>query len=311
MRVTSHSFTVSLTDQLNRLASQQYRLQNQAATGRRIHAPEDDPGAVRRAMELTAESGALQQFRTNISTLQERASASLDALKAVKTISDRANEIATLADGTRSPADLRIYATEVTQLIQQAAQVLNSTHRGQALFGGTATNQPPFVVTTDADGRVTAVSYRGNATVTEAEVASGVAVTVDAPGANNTGTGPRGVVSDSRTGADFFQHLISLQNHLLAADTDAIAETDRPALRQDEDNLLYHIAQNGAVQSRLEVAAAAADTRSLSVEQMFSREADADLADTLVQFNQVQYAYQAALQSSAAILGRSLLDYLR
>jgi len=311
MRVTGYSFTLSLTDQLNQLAAQQYRLQNQAATGRRIHAPEDDPGAVRRALELSSDARAVQQYQSNIANLRERAAASLDALKAVKAISDRAGEIATLADGTRSPQDLRLYATEVTQLIQQAAQVLNAKHRGQALFGGTRTEQSPFVVATDADGRVTAVTYQGNAAVTEVDVDAGVAVSVDVPGANDTGSGPRGLASDSRAGADLFGHLIALQNHLLAADTQAIADTDRAALRRDEDNLLYHIAQNGALQSRLEVAASSADTRLLSVEQMISREADADLADTLVKFNQAQFAYQAALQSSAAILGRSLLDYLR
>ena len=311
MRVTSNSFTSSLVDQLNRLAGRQYKLQNQVATGQRIQAPEDDPAAVQRTLSLSVEAGAVKQFNNNIALLRERATTAFDALKAVKTISDRAGEIATLADGTKSPDELRIYATEVTQLIQQAAQVLNGKQRGDYLFGGTASGQSPFTVTTDANGNVTGVTYNGNTNVAEADIASGVGLSVDVPGANSTGSGPRGLVSDSRTGADFFNHLIALQNNLLAGDTGAIAATDLAALRSDEDNFLHHIGNNGAVQMRLETAATVASARSLSLDQMISKEADADIAETLVQFNQAQYAYQAALQSGAGIMGRSLLDFLQ
>jgi flagellin-like hook-associated protein FlgL len=44
---------------------------------------------------------------------------------------------------------------------------------------------------------------------------------------------------------------------------------------------------------------------------MISREGDADMADTIVRLNEVQYAYQAALQSGAKIMNSSLMDYLR
>ncbi len=310
MRVTGNSFTNSLVNQLNLLASRQYKLQSQAATGQRISAPEDDPAAVQRTLGLNHEAGALQQYTDNISRLQERATSSFDALKAVKAISDRAGEIATLADGTKSSEELRIYATEITQLIQQAAQLLNSKQRGDYVFGGTASGQPPFSVATDANGNVTSVTYNGNTSVAEADIASGVGLSVDVPGANSSGSGPRGLVSDSRTGADFFNHLISLQNNLLAGDATAVANTDRAALLNDEENFLYHIGNLGAVQTRLETAATFAGSRSLSLDQMISKEADADITETLVQLNQAQYAYQAALQSGAGIMGRSLLDYL-
>jgi flagellar hook-associated protein 3 FlgL len=310
MRVTGNFFNNSLAAQLNALASRQYRLQNQVTTGQRIQAPEDDPAAMQRALNLRAEQQSNQQYANNIANLKDRASASFDALKAMQKISDRVGEIATLADGTKSPADLQSYATELNQLIKQAAQLMNGKQGGSFLFGGTKSDQPPFAVTTDANGIVTAVTYNGNDTVPSAEIASGQTLSVDVPGQNNTGTGPRGLVTDSRSGADFFNHLISLQNHLLAGDTASIASTDRPALQKDEDNFLYHISNNGAAQTRLDTAAAVADTQSTSLDQMISKETGADMTQTIVQLNQAQYAYQAALQSGASIMRTSLLDYL-
>ena len=82
-------------------------------------------------------------------------------------------------------------------------------------------------------------------------------------------------------------------------------------MQKDEDNLIYQISNNGAAETRLETAATIAGDRSLSLQQMISKEADADLTDTMVQLSQTQNAYQAALQSGALIMQTSLLDYLR
>ncbi len=311
MRVTANTFPNSLVDQLNLLASRQYRLQNQAATGQRIQTPDDDPAAMRRVMNLQTESQSLTQYQSNIAALQEQAGASFDAMNALKKISDRAGEIATLADGTKSPQELQTYATEVTQLIQQAVQLANSQSQGSYLFGGTLTNQPPFTLSTDGNGAVTGVTYQGNTTITEVEIEQDSTFSALSPGANTTGSGPRGLISDSRTGADFFNHLIALQNHLQAGDTATIAAADRPALSKDEDNLIYHLSNNGALQSRLDAASTIASSRASAVNGLVSNEADADMAQTLVRLNQTQTAYQAAIQSAASIMTTSLLDYLK
>jgi len=310
MRITNSFFANSMVNQLNTLTARQYRLQNQAATGQRIQSPEDDPAAMQRTLDLRAENSTLQQYASNVSTLQNRAGTAFDSLKAIKTISDRAGEIATLADGTRSPQELQAYAAEVTQLIKQAAQLANVQYNGDYIFGGTATGQPPYLVATDADGNVTGVTYQGNANIAQTEIGQGVTTSVDVPGENTTGSGPHGLITDSRNGADFFNHLISLQNNLLAGDTNAVAATDRPALAKDEDNLIFNIAQNGATQTRLDTAATSLSARSLSVGQLISKEADADLSQTIVQLNETQTAYQAALQSASMIMGTSLLDYV-
>ncbi|MEO8426469.1 MAG: hypothetical protein ABI651_05075, partial [Verrucomicrobiota bacterium] len=230
MRVTANTFPNSLVTQLGDLASRQNRLQNQAATGQRIQFPEDDPASVRRVLDLQTESKALDQYNRNITNLQDQANATYGVIKDLKKISDRASEIATLADGTKSPEELKIYAKQVNQMIQHAVQLSNSSSRGDYLFGGTSSDQVPFVATENAAGQVTAVSYQGNTSLAESEIAQGTTLTARALGANNSNAGPSGLISDNRVGADFFNHLISLQNNLLAGNTDAIHNSDRPAL---------------------------------------------------------------------------------
>lgn len=311
MRVTANTFSQTLLNQVGRLTVRQNRLQNQAATGQRVQLPEDDPAAMRRALELQGEFKALGQYRNNVARLGEQAGATFNAMKSLKRVSDRAGEIAVLADGSKSPEQLAIFASEVSQLLEQAVQLGNSKHGGNFLFGGTRSDQKPFTATTDSSGRITAVAYNGNTSTPEVEIAESVTLSTQVLGANTTGSGPRGLLADSRDGVDFFGHLISLQNHLLAADTAAISATDQPALAKDEESFLFQYGANGSLQARLEASKSLLEGRSASVESLVSNEVDADLAATLVQLNQTQNAYRAALQSGGTILNLSILDYLR
>lgn len=311
MRVTSNSFPNTLITQLGSLATRQARLQSQAATGQRVQRPEDDPGAMRRVLDLQTESKTVGQYQRNIVRQQELANATFSAVKSLKRISDRAGEIATLADGLRSPEELAIFAREIGELIKHGVQVTNTKNRGDYLFAGTRTDQPPFVLSTDAAGLVTGVTYAGNTSLAEIEIAEGLTMSTQALGANSTGSGPRGLIADTSAGADLFNHLVALQNNLLAGNTAAIAGTDRAALARDEDNLIYHLGANGAMQARLEASAAIAADRGMSLEEQVSGEVDADLAQTLVRLNQTQNAYQAALQSGGKIINLSLLDFIR
>ena len=311
MRVTSNTFPNTLVGQLSQLASRQNRLQSEATTGQRITLPEDDPSAMRRILDLQAEAKSVGQYGQNISSLTEQAQANYEAMRGLKRISDRAGELATLADGTKSPEELQIYAIEVTQLLKEAVALANTKFQGDYIFGGTLSNQKPFELTTDTDEIVTGVTCHGNASVAKTEIAKGVTLSVQALGANPTGSGPRGLLVDSRFGADFFNHLIALQDHLMAGDSDTIASTDLGQLRADEDNLLIHFGNNGAVQAQLEAMSSMSGKRGDTLEGLVSQEADADLAETLVRLTQTQNAYTAALQSGARILNTTLLDYLR
>ena len=302
MRIAGTSYMDSMVSQLNLLSAKQYQLQNQASTGQTISAPSDDPAGMALALNLQADNSAVTQYSQNISTLQNRATISGSALASLQTIVERASEIATSADGAATPAQLQANASEVTQLIQQAAQIMNTKDGSQYVFGGTVSGSAPFTVSTDAGGNVTAVTYSGNSSVAQSEVSQNVTMAVDAPGENNSGSGARGVVSDSRYGADLFNHLISLQNNLLSGNTDAITSTDAANLSEDQDNIIYQVATNGAAQTRLDAAASFASSQQSGLQQNLSSVAGADLAQTLTQLTQANNAYQIALQTSSQLL---------
>jgi len=311
MRVTSNTFPNTLREQLLRLNQRQSRLQTQAATGQLLALPEDNPAAMRRVLDMQSEAGSVGQYRNNVSRHQELAKATYSGLKALRSLVDRAGEIATLAGGIQPGRDLKLYATEVNGLIEQAVQIANSQNRGDYLFAGTKADQAAFVATRDANGNVTSIAYQGNTDVAESEVSTNLQMSTQVPGANASGVGVRGLMSDSRSGADLFQHLLSLRDRLEAGDATAVSDQSLDDLLADEEHLLVHMGANGAAQARLETTESLLKDRSASIEGLVSKEADADLAQTLVRLSEIQTAYQAALQSGGSILNKSLLDYIR
>jgi flagellar hook-associated protein 3 FlgL len=301
----------ALLGQLGKLTEQQQKLQNQVSTGLRLNEASDDPGAARKVMLWQAEKSALNQYRNNIETQQDIATSNTGLLQSLKTLSNRANEIAVQADGTWSAESLNVYATELDGLIEQAVSLGNTRFSGKYLLSGTASDTLPFEVTRDASDRITGVSFNGNASTSSIEVAPGTTLSAQWVGGND-GTGSEtGLLQDAGQDVDLFRDLISLRDHLLTADVQAIQETDIQRLQADEDHLIHFMGISGTMQARMETYLATLNDQEFAISGMISKEGDADIAATIVRLNEVQYAYQAALQSGAKIMNRSLMDFLR
>lgn len=313
MRVTASSFPNSLNFQLQRLSTEQARLQTQAATGQRFTFGSEDPRSMRKVLDLQSEMKTLRQFESNIGTLRASLDASHTAVTGIKKISDRATEIATRSDGLRTQEELNTFAAEIDQLLERALQLGNSRHLSSYLFGGTKNTEAPFQAERDGNGKITAVNYVGSEEVPEVEIAEGITISVTSPGVNASGTGTRGVFADGRegVGADLFGHMITLRDNLLNGQTQAISQTDLQNLLRDEENILFHFGNVGAIQTRLETASTIANRRAASLEGLVSDESDADLALTLVALSEIQNAYTAALKTGGTILNQSLLDFIR
>lgn len=309
IRVTSGAYADRLISNLGSITARQARYQAQISTGQRVTLPEDDPGAVRRALDLEGERGRVGQFGRNITRLKETATATNTVMRSLSKIATRAGELALKANGIRSADDLKAYAAEVTQMIQQAVSSANSNLRGESVMAGTLNDKPAYTLTVGTDGRVQSVTYNGNQDTSSLDIAEGQELSASVVGSNATGSGPAGLIEDPRAGANLFNHLIQLQDQLLAGT--AVTAPTTVGLQADADNLLRHIAANGVVQGRLEAGSAMVSDRLQSLEGQISGETDADLAKALVRLNETQVSYQAALQTGGKILTMSLMDYLR
>lgn len=311
MRVSSNSFSDSLINHLQKLTRRQSTLQTQVATGQRVQDAADDPLAAQQILTLRDDAVATAQYQKNIQTHQEFATVSGSAIQQIQKVLDRAQEIAVSADALDDPGALQAYGVEVGELIKQAVSIANTSHRGEYIFSGTKGNTPAVSSTTDDSGQVTAVAFTGNASQASSEIAPDVLISSRVAAQNASGSGDLGVFSDSRSSTDLFQHLISLRDQLLSGDTATIASQTRADLEKDSDNVLYHMAGNGALQARLETMTKLNKSEKSAIEEDLSQNADIDMSEAIVHLSQQQTAYQATLQSAGAVMNMSLLSFLR
>lgn len=318
MRVTTNSFNNDLRHNITKLAERQLRLQQQVSTGHRIDSASDDPNAMRRVLDLRNEQGLLRQYQDNITILRENTNMVYSTVQGFKKLSDRASEIAVVADGTKGPSALNAYAKEVDQLIEEAFRMANSKHRNVYIFSGTKGTTEAYAATRNADNQITSVTFAGNTSSAKIDIASHSTVE-----ANYSAEGTNGVLKTNVAGTDFIQNLIDLRTEL----SDAASATSTPAdkatalsnikssvlsnLDLSELNFIDHFSSIGAKLSRLETSETITNQQIAAVEPLISNEIDVDLADTLVRLNEIQNAYTAALQSGSSLLRTSLLDFLQ
>ena len=298
MRIASNTVSDSVLAQIQKLSTQQAKLQNQVATGQKVFQPEDDPSAVGRILILDAEARQVQQFQTNANRALEVSQATYSGLQDIKKLSDRAGEIGTLGAGTSSPDAYKAYAQEVNQLIEQAVQSGNTKLRNDYLFSGTAVNTAPLVATRNAAGDIASVAYAGDTAQTSVQISELSKLAPGSSSATNTGLG------------SFVNNLIALRDALNAGTSTAVAAV-LPNLDTSENLLVNSLSEQGAVQLRIEVTQGQQSTRATNLEKLISNEADADMATSAVKLSQTSTAYQAALSSATKILQTSLLDYLK
>ena len=304
MRITNTSFTDNFLNQVQQLQQQQQTQQGESSTGLSVTLPEDNPAVMAQVLSQQTDSTANTAYQNNITHLQSTATTSATVMNSLQTLVSQVSQIATEAsNGTNSSAQLSDYATQVQSLIQQAVQLANTQdENGNYIFSGTASDTKPFTTTT-TNGKITAVSC---ALVDGTELAQSEIAPSTKISAQVLASGADGLITNTTTGADLFNHMLALQSDLESGNTSAINSTDTPALKTDEDNIIDQISGNGVTQSALSLASAL----STNLTTQISGETSADMATTLTELSQTQTAYEAALESGEKIMSVSLLNYL-
>lgn len=297
MRITNNMVTESILSQLQQLESQQAGLQTEASSGLAVTQPSDNPAVFGQVIELQSQNDQLAQDNTNATQALNVASASYAGLDSLQQIYDSASQLGTLGTGVLGSANAQADAPQVDELIQQAVQVANSQLDGNYLYAGTAVSQPPFTTATNAQGQITSVSYVGNSNQMSIPLSGSSSVSPSTSGATNSGI------------ADFINNLVALRDALQSGDSTSIGAA-ASSLSGDEDTITSAVAENGAVQARIQAEQTQLQSSATEVNSLISNDANADLPTTIVKLNQAQLAYQAALQTAASVMHLSLLNYV-
>ena len=271
--------------------------QRQVATGKRVLTPSDDPVGISLALGLRRDQGATEAWGRNIDDSLTWLNTTDRALEQGLDVVQRAHELAVQGgNGTLSTDARALIANEVETLKSQFVEIGNSSIGGRFIFGGTATDTPPFDSATE-----TAV-VPINTNLMNREVAQGSVISVNI-------TADRLQDPPGATG-DIFTVLDNLATAMRNNDTNALG-TALTALDVHQDNISALRGEGAAKINRLELTQSRFQAQKIATSEQLSSIEDVDMAQAITDLSMRESVYRSALAVGAKVIQPSLVDFLR
>lgn len=297
-RVTARSSAVLAVRDLQAGLSRTASLQTQLSSGRRISTWADDPAAATAAQRLRSQEADLASFAKSASDATSWLDATDSTLQTASSVLARVQELAVAAGGGALGTSSRdAIADEIDQLRDALVDVANGNHLGRPMFGGFT----PSPLARDASG---AWVWSGDGGEQQRQVAPGVVLPV-----NTDGTGVFGF--DGAAGSDLFSALDALAAATRSGDAAALSAAQTQVVER-ADGLRSTLGSVGALSARVDrvQAQASVDAVTLAADRM--RLESVDVASTVVELQQAENAYTAALGAISRTLQMpTLADLLR
>jgi flagellar hook-associated protein 3 FlgL len=133
----------------------------QVSTGLRVNQPSDDPAASASMVISLASSANVDQYTSNVSATQSQMQTADAAINSVVTSLNTAVTVASAGStGTSSAANDQALAAQAQGILSSVISQANTSFQGVYVFGGSASDKPPFVAAS-----TTYTSQKGSAAV--------------------------------------------------------------------------------------------------------------------------------------------------
>lgn len=147
MRIATQQQYLNSIDHMQRSSSKIAELAEQAATGKILQTPSDDPVAAAQVVKLERSLAQYEKFNDNISVTERRLQLEETILDDVYTATTRMKELTIKAGnlGTLSDSDRSVIATELYELADYVAGLMNTQDsQGEYLFAGSKGSTRPY-----------------------------------------------------------------------------------------------------------------------------------------------------------------------
>ncbi|MDB5084329.1 MAG: flagellar biosynthesis protein FlgL, partial [Bacilli bacterium] len=148
MRITQGMLTNQMMLDIQNNNSRLSRLQDEAASGKKINNPSDDPVGTGYIMRYKAQAAYYAQYKDNADQAKGVLDYTDTMLDQAHQVMQRARDLAVQGASDTVPADSKKnIAMEVDQLYQQLVTVGNSQYQGKYIFNGQQTTVAPYLTT--------------------------------------------------------------------------------------------------------------------------------------------------------------------
>jgi flagellar hook-associated protein 3 FlgL len=309
-RVTQQSATMLMVADLQSSLGSLTTLQQEAASGKSLNQPSDNPSGTSQVLSLNSQMGRFQQYSSNISDGQSWLNSADGALgSAVKALDQVQTDVLAGANASASDAASdQALSTEVTAIKQQLLGLADTTYNNRNIFSGTYGTSPypqgSAAGTSDPTSAsydpATAYGYAGSTTPVTRTVSPGETVKVSLTGDQVFGSGTSSV----------FALLDTISQDLTAGNSSALSGTDLTQLQAAMNTVTQAQGTVGALGAGLASDAIQVTSKISALQDQVATISDADEDQVASQLDLAETSYQAALETTAKIIQPSLVQFL-
>ncbi len=298
MQVTNQMTFRVMQSEINQINGQLQELRQQAATGKKLNQPSDDPSSVRPVLNYSKQIRDSQRYQENMGMALNELQAQDSFLEQSEDTLVRAKQQTINAiDGTLNEEDREILADQVGQLRKEMLDKANGQISERYIFAGYEERTQPFQE--DDNGEV---SYEGHDEARKVDIAPGEKLEVAIPG-------DRLFMGEENGEPSVFETLSDIEDNIRDNDTDRLNELIGE-LDEHMTRLRKERGSKGVAMNRVENSIQAKEQAENDLERIRSRYQDADIAKTSSQIVQQETALRAAFNVSSRIAETSILDYM-
>lgn len=296
MRITQNKVLDNMLAELNKNRSKYATLTKQLATQKRVNLPSDDSLAYSSSQEKESLLKRNEQYQSNLASGLEQARVvdetivtMIDQLFELKSIATRGANGSANSDG-----DNEILADNVAAIRDNLVSFTNTSVNGRYIFSGTRTDTASLSVSGST------VTYQGNTQdlVIKANENTDVAYSINA---ND--------LFEYNGSDSVFDLLTTIETALRNNDTTAV-NAELGNIDLSVEHLARQASQIGNSINKMEFAYQSFETTNINLQEQISRLVDTDFADAATQLQQLDIAYNAALNLTSRSAQLSLLNYL-
>lgn len=295
MRATLTTSYRAMVANLTRQNTKLEGLRNQAATGKKMVKPSDDPAGIRPVLNARTLIRNSERFLLTMGKAGDRLDNLDTQMERLSDLMARFQEsVVAAGNGAASTQDLAIYGGQIKLLKEELLAIANVKVDGKYIFSGFAEDVKPY------DGNPG--SYFGDNGTIEFEVAPGEKVKTNL-------TGPQ-IFGDPGSGKDMWQLLDDVAAALMGGNASA-ALSELGNVELAAEKVRASRSEMGNIAARVEQAMISMEDTRIDMKAILSRYEDADLIDTITNLTLQETGFKGALEVTTRISQLTILNYLK
>ncbi len=307
-----------LYSELNTITNRMYDLQEQAATGKRMNKPSDDPAVIKPLLNYRVESQTTSRYLNHMGFAQDRMDILDSHLGRLENLMVQAQETGVRAmNGSAGEADRAVYADDIGHIFDEMLEIANTKENGEYTFAGYQDEIIPFTENQaydpeayDADDASTwAVNYHGDANRKTVEVAPEERIEIGLTGSELfLGDADNDQEKDA-SGIDLFSALKNFEHAIRTDDQENMAE-GLQALQDGANQARRFRGRMGNNASQIARATEHLELASTEIKEAISTYEDADVIEVYTDLAKHETTLKAALNVTSKVSKLTILDYM-